>query len=177
MQTPFAAQENPVMPVFESATVTVDRDADGSFVLLIDVPGKPVNLINRQFLADVSAALTALEAQPRVPVLVTRSGKKAGFLAGADVSEVLKIGDAAAARAVWARGQELSARLAKLTARTVCVLLGATMGGGLELALACDYRLVFDKPGTQMGLPEVRLGLLPAWGGTQRLPRVVGLEQ
>jgi 3-hydroxyacyl-CoA dehydrogenase/enoyl-CoA hydratase/3-hydroxybutyryl-CoA epimerase len=166
------------MPVFESATVTVDRDAaDGSFVLLIDVPGKPVNVINPQLLADLGAALTALEAQPRVPVVAVRSGKKAGFLAGADLNEFLKIGDVAAARATSAAGQDVFARLARLKAPTVCVLHGATLGGGLELALACDYRLVFDKPGTQLGLPEVRLGLLPAWGGTQRLPRVVGLEQ
>src|SRR5262245_49188745 len=155
------------MPVFESATVKVDRDNDGSYVLVIDVPGKPVNVINRQLLADLGAALDALAAQPRVPVLVVRSGKKAGFLAGADLNEFLAIKDAAGARGTSAAGQELFGRLAKLNAPTVCVIFGATLGGGLELALACDYRLVFDKAGTQIGLPEVRLGLLPAWGGTQ----------
>src|SRR5262245_45078233 len=164
------------MPVFESATVKVDRDNDGSFVLVIDVPGKPVNVINRRLLADLGSALDALSAQPRVPVLVVRSGKKAGFLAGADLNEFLAIEDAAGARATSAAGQELFGRLAKFPAPTVCVLFGATVGGGLELALACDYRLVFDRPGTKMELPEIKLGLLPAWGGTQRLPRVVGLE-
>lgn len=165
------------MPTFQSSTVTVDRDADGGFVLLVDVPGKPVNVVNRPFLADLRAALDALAALPRVPVLVVRSAKKAGFLAGADLNEFLAIGDAAQARALSAAGQDVFARLERLAAPTVCVLSGATVGGGLELALACDYRLVFDKPGTQLGLPEVKLGLLPAWGGTVRLPRVVGVEQ
>src|SRR3954453_15177580 len=139
------------MAIFESATVKVERDNnDGSFVLLLDVPGKPVNVINRQLLADLGAALAAVAAQPRVPVLVVRSAKKAGFLAGADLNEFLAIGDATQARALSAAGQEAFDRLEKLACPTVCVLHGATVGGGLEMALACDYRLVFDRPGTQI---------------------------
>src|SRR5689334_10185775 len=104
METSRSHQETAAMPVFESATVKVDRDADGSFVLVIAVPGKPVNVINRQLLADLGEALRAVAAQPRVPVLVVRSGKKAGFLAGADLSEFLAIRDAAEARATSAAG-------------------------------------------------------------------------
>jgi 3-hydroxyacyl-CoA dehydrogenase/enoyl-CoA hydratase/3-hydroxybutyryl-CoA epimerase len=165
------------MSVFQSPTVTVQRDGDGSFVLVMDVPDRSVNVITRQVLADLEAALDALAAQPRVPVLVVRSGKKSGFLAGADISEFLGITDAAAARALSEAGQKVFDRLANLAAPSVAVIHGACLGGGLELALACDYRLIFDKPGTQLGLPEVELGLLPAWGGTQRLPRVIGLER
>src|SRR5262249_4470905 len=74
-------------------------------------------------------------------------------------------------------GQLIFDKLARLRLPTVAVISGACLGGGLELALACDYRVVLDHPKTQLGLPEIELGLLPAWGGTQRLPRVVGLER
>jgi 3-hydroxyacyl-CoA dehydrogenase/enoyl-CoA hydratase/3-hydroxybutyryl-CoA epimerase len=165
------------MPIFQSDTVTIDRDADGSFVLVLDVRDRSVNVVTRQVLADLDAALDALAGQQRVPVLVVRSGKKSGFLAGADLDEFRAIADASAARALSEAGQKLFDRLAGLAAPTVAVIHGPCLGGGLELALACDYRLVFDKPGTQLGLPEVELGLLPGWGGTQRLPRTVGLER
>ncbi len=165
------------MSLFQSDTITVERDSDGSFVLTIDVPGKSVNVITRGVLADLEGALDALAAQPRVPVLVVRSGKKTGFLAGADLHEFTAIRDVASARALSQAGQDLFGRLAGLAAPSVCVIHGPCLGGGLELALACDYRLVFDKPGTQLGLPEVELGLLPGWGGTQRLLRVIGLER
>ncbi|MGL4554558.1 MAG: 3-hydroxyacyl-CoA dehydrogenase NAD-binding domain-containing protein, partial [Gemmataceae bacterium] len=105
-----------------------------------------------------------------------RSGKKTGFLAGADLREFAAIQDPAEAAATSRRGQGVYNRLAALKAPTVAVVHGACLGGGLELALACDYRLVFDRPDTTLGLPEIELGLLPGWGGTMRLPRVVGLE-
>src|SRR5260221_14749855 len=76
-----------------------------------------------------------------------------------------------------ALGQKVFDKLAKLPMPTIAAIAGPCLGGGLELALACDYRLVLDRPATQVGLPEVELGLLPGWGGTQRLPRVVGLER
>jgi 3-hydroxyacyl-CoA dehydrogenase/enoyl-CoA hydratase/3-hydroxybutyryl-CoA epimerase len=165
------------MSIYHSDTVTHERDNDGSFVLKIDVPDKSVNVITRQVLADLDACLDALTAQPRVPVLVVRSGKKSGFLAGADLHEFTLIKDAAAAQALSETGQKLFDKLAGLSAPSVAVIHGPCLGGGLELALACDYRLVFDKPSTTIGLPEVELGLLPGWGGTQRLPRIVGLER
>ncbi len=165
------------MALFQSDSITVDRDADGSFVLVIDVPDRSVNVITRQVLADLDAALDFLTAQPRVPVLVVRSGKKSGFLAGADIAEFTAIKDTAGAKAFSEAGQTLFGRLAALPGPSVAVIHGPCLGGGLELALACDYRLVFDRPGTQLGLPEVELGLLPGWGGTQRLPRTIGLER
>src|SRR5580692_7957910 len=135
------------MSLFQSDTVTIQRDADGSFVLVLDVPGRSVNIITRQVLADLDAALDVLSAQPYVPVLVVRSGKKSGFLAGADLDEFRAVKDAAAARALSEAGQKLFGRLAGLHAPTVAVIHGPCLGGGLELALACDYRLVFDRPG------------------------------
>lgn len=163
--------------MFTSPTITIDAEKDGSFALKLDVPGRAVNVVTRQVLTDLDAALSWLEKQARVPVLVVRSGKKSGFLAGADLAELAAIRNEGGAAAISEQGQKLFARLAALKGPSVAVIHGACLGGGLELALACDYRLVFNRPDTQLGLPEVELGLLPAWGGTQRLPRVVGLER
>jgi 3-hydroxyacyl-CoA dehydrogenase/enoyl-CoA hydratase/3-hydroxybutyryl-CoA epimerase len=165
------------MSIFQSESVVVERDNDGALVLLLDVPGRPLNVITRGVLADLDAALGAVTAQTGAPLLIVRSGKKSGFLAGADLHEFLAIKDSNAARALVEAGQNLFNKLAALPMPTIAAIAGPCLGGGLELALACDYRLVFDSPKTQLGLPELELGLLPAWGGTQRLPRVIGLER
>jgi 3-hydroxyacyl-CoA dehydrogenase/enoyl-CoA hydratase/3-hydroxybutyryl-CoA epimerase len=165
------------MPIFQSENVAVEKDADGSVVLILDVAGRSHNVFTRQVLADLDAALDKVAALGGVPVLVVRSGKKTGFLAGADLNEFLAVKDAAGAEALSALGQGVFNKLAALPVPSVAAISGPCVGGGLELALACDYRLVFDKSGTQLSQPEVRLGLLPGWGGTQRLPRVVGLER
>jgi 3-hydroxyacyl-CoA dehydrogenase/enoyl-CoA hydratase/3-hydroxybutyryl-CoA epimerase len=164
------------MQLFQSETVIVDRDAEGSVSLKLDVPGRAVNVFNRQVMADLDAALDVV-ADSKPPLLVVQSGKKSGFVAGADLHEFLAIQDTAGASAISAAGQKLFDKLAGLSMPTIAAISGACLGGGLEFALACDYRLVFDKPSTQLGLPEVELGLLPGWGGTQRLPRVIGLER
>jgi 3-hydroxyacyl-CoA dehydrogenase/enoyl-CoA hydratase/3-hydroxybutyryl-CoA epimerase len=164
------------MRIFQSESVVVERDTDGSAVLILDVPGRGVNVFNRQVLTDLDAGVSAV-ADAKPPLLVIRSGKKSGFVAGADLHEFLAIRDAADATAVSTAGQKLFDKLAGLPMPTLAAISGPCLGGGLEFALACDYRLVYDKPSTQLGLPEVELGLLPGWGGTQRLPRVIGLER
>ncbi len=163
------------MQIFHSATIVVERDPEGALALILDVPGRSVNVFNRQVMSDLDAALDAVAAS-KAPLLVVRSGKKSGFVAGADLQEFLGIQDAASATAISANGQKLFDKLAALPMPTIAAISGACLGGGLEFALACDYRLVFDKSSTQLGLPEVELGLLPGWGGTQRLPRIIGLE-
>jgi 3-hydroxyacyl-CoA dehydrogenase/enoyl-CoA hydratase/3-hydroxybutyryl-CoA epimerase len=165
------------MPLFESKSVVVERDTDGTLMLRIDVPDRGVNVLNAQLLADLDAACDRLASERTAPLLMVRSGKPTGFIAGADLHEFLAIGSAAEAEAVSERGQKLFDKLAALPMPTVAAVHGPCLGGGLELALACDYRLVFDRANTQLGLPEVELGLLPGWGGTQRLPRVVGMER
>jgi 3-hydroxyacyl-CoA dehydrogenase / enoyl-CoA hydratase / 3-hydroxybutyryl-CoA epimerase len=165
------------MPLFQSETVVVEKDRDGSAFLKIDVPGQTHNMLSRRLLADLDAAFDAVAAQARLPLLVIRSGKPSGFLVGADLHGFLEIADGAEAEALSAQGQRLFVKLAALPTPTLAGIHGPCLGGGLELALACDYRLVLDNPKTQLGLPEVTLGLLPAWGGTQRLPRVVGLRR
>lgn len=163
--------------MFQSETIVVERDTDGSAVLKLDVPGRSLNVLTRQVLLDLDNAFDVIGTHRQLPVLVVRSGKKSGFLAGADLAEFRTIADEQTARALSERGQKLFDKLARLAMPSVAVVHGPCLGGGLELALACDYRLVFDRPDTQLGLPEVELGLLPGWGGTQRLPRVVGLER
>lgn len=165
------------MAMLTRETLTVEKDTDGSVMVKVDVPGKTVNVFNRQLFADLEAALDCLRDAPgRIPVVVIRSGKNTGFIAGADLQEFLAIRTPAEAEVISARGQAIMTRLANLPIPTVAVIHGPCLGGGLEFALACDYRLVFDRPSTQLGLPEIELGLLPGWGGTQRLPALVGLE-
>jgi len=163
--------------LFQAETLTVEKDADGSAFLKFDVPGRAVNVVTRELLRDLDAACDRLEREKALPVLTVRSGKNTGFLAGADLRLLRDVRDEAAARELARLGQETFDRLARLPCPTVAAISGACLGGGLELALACDYRLVFDRPGTQLGLPEVELGLIPDWGGIERLPRVVGLER
>jgi 3-hydroxyacyl-CoA dehydrogenase/enoyl-CoA hydratase/3-hydroxybutyryl-CoA epimerase len=165
------------MPFFQAENLRVELQPNGVAVLWLDVPGRSMNVFNRQVLADLDAALDRLAAEPSVQLLVIRSAKPAGFLAGADLHEFTKVARAEDATALSEAGQHLFDKVADLRAPTMAVIHGPCLGGGLEFSLACDYRLVVDLRSTQLGLPEIKLGLLPGWGGTQRLPRVVGLER
>ncbi|MEO8755630.1 MAG: 3-hydroxyacyl-CoA dehydrogenase NAD-binding domain-containing protein, partial [Casimicrobiaceae bacterium] len=106
--------------------------------------------------------------------LVIRSGKANGFIAGADVDEFGEVKDEAGAIAIVKRGWDTFERLAHVKYPTLALVRGFCLGGGLELALACRYRVVVDEPGTRLGLPEVMLGIVPGWGGMRRLPRLIG---
>jgi 3-hydroxyacyl-CoA dehydrogenase / enoyl-CoA hydratase / 3-hydroxybutyryl-CoA epimerase len=163
------------MAFFQTDNLWVNQLADGVAALVLDVKGRPVNVLGRQVLDDLEAALDRIAAEPSFRLLVLRSGKAGSFIAGADLQDFRSIQTAAEASTLSERGQRLFNKLAALRVPTVAVIAGPCLGGGLELALACDYRVVVDGPRTQLGLPEVELGLLPAWGGTQRLPRVVGM--
>jgi 3-hydroxyacyl-CoA dehydrogenase/enoyl-CoA hydratase/3-hydroxybutyryl-CoA epimerase len=165
------------MAFFQAENLWVSQLADGVAALVLDVPGRSVNVLGRAVFDDLEAALGRIEAEPSFQLLLLRSGKPGSFLAGADLHELGTITTAEEAMALSERGQRVFNRLARLRMPTVAVISGACLGGGLEMALACDYRVVVDQPKTHLGLPEVELGLLPAWGGTQRLPRVIGLER
>ncbi|MFM8558318.1 MAG: enoyl-CoA hydratase-related protein, partial [bacterium] len=148
---------------------------DGAIAhLIVDHPARKLNVLDFDALASLEAALTDLEASSPRGVIVS-SGKPGSFIAGADVEVIGSITDAAQVHAYVRRGQAAYQRLAALPFPTVAAIDGICLGGGLELALACDSRIASEEPRTRIGLPEVMLGILPAWGGTTRLWRLVGL--
>ncbi len=164
------------MAFFQADNLWVEM-LDGTAFLRLDVAGKSLNVLNRKALADLDAALDRIVAEPGAHLLVVTSAKTTGFLAGADVHEFAHVTGPQDASALSALGQRLFDKLESLPIPSLALISGACLGGGLELALACDARLAIDQPRTQFGLPEIKLGLLPGWGGTQRLPRVVGVER
>src|SRR5438034_4338045 len=166
------------MPFFQAEDLSVEiQGGDQAAVLTLDAPGRNVNVLGRQVLADLEAALDRLADVPTLKFLGIRSAKPASFIAGADLHELAAVRNTADAVALSEAGQRVFDKLANLSIPTLVQIEGPCLGGGLEFALACDYRLVVDHPKTQFGFPEIELGLLPAWGGTQRLPRVIGLER
>ena len=103
-----------------------------------------------------------------------RSGKDNGFIAGADIDDFERVKAVDDAIAIVKRGWDVFNQLAAVPYPTLALIRGFCLGGGLELALACRYRVVVDEPGTRLGLPEVMLGIVPGWGGIRRLPRLAG---
>lgn len=165
------------MAFFQADTLWINQLADGVGELVLDVPDARVNVLNERVFTDLDAALDHLATVSAFKLLIIRSGKAGSFCAGADLRDFNDERPAAHYVALSERGQCLFNRIAELPTPTVAVIAGSCLGGGLELALACDYRVVVDRPETRLGLPEIELGLIPGWGGTQRLPRVVGLER
>jgi 3-hydroxyacyl-CoA dehydrogenase/enoyl-CoA hydratase/3-hydroxybutyryl-CoA epimerase len=151
----------------------LDRDADGIVWLTFDREGASTNTFSRAVMDELGAIVDRL-AQEKPKGLVIRSGKESGFIAGADVDEFTRIDEIEEALAIVRRGWDTFNRLAALPFPTVALVRGFCMGGGLELALACRYRIAVDEPATRFALPEVMLGILPGWGGVKRLPKLVG---
>ncbi|WP_241068644.1 3-hydroxyacyl-CoA dehydrogenase NAD-binding domain-containing protein [Achromobacter insuavis] len=151
----------------------LERDADGLAWLTFDRAGSAVNALSADTMAELAAVLDALDAQPPKG-LVIRSGKPTGFIVGADVNEFAELNTPEQGRALVARGWNLFNRLAAVRYPTLALIQGHCLGGGLELALACRYRLVEDAPGASLALPEVMLGIFPGWGGMLRLPALIG---
>src|SRR5688500_2498582 len=158
----------------ESA-IRVSTDADNIVTLLMDAPGKPVNTCSPQFLAELSDVVTAVEQQ-RPAGVIFASAKKRSFNAGADLFYIGKM-DREQVAELLSLGQSLFERIARLSMLTVAAINGDCLGGGFELALACTYRVAAEDSSISIGLPEVKLGLIPAWGGTTRLPRMIGIRR
>jgi 3-hydroxyacyl-CoA dehydrogenase/enoyl-CoA hydratase/3-hydroxybutyryl-CoA epimerase len=148
--------------------------ADGIAVVTFDLKGESVNKISRAVKQDVLATFEALERDAAVQAVAFFSGKAENFIAGADIDEFVTLSSAAEAERLSADGQDLLERVARFPKPVAVGIHGACLGGGLEFALACRYRVASDHPMTQLGLPEVQLGLLPGAGGCQRLPRLIG---
>jgi 3-hydroxyacyl-CoA dehydrogenase/enoyl-CoA hydratase/3-hydroxybutyryl-CoA epimerase len=150
-------------------------EQDGIGALTLDVAERPVNVLSGEVLEELAECLKDLAGR-KLKGLVVRSAKH-GFIAGADVSEIAEILDPATATRLVEKGQQVLIALQRLPYPTVAAIHGPCLGGGLELALACTQRVCTDDPGTRLGLPEVKLGIHPGFGGCVRLPKVVGLQR
>lgn len=149
-------------------------DEDGIVWLLLDKKGTSTNTLSEDVLTELDAALTTIE-QDRPRALVIRSAKQSGFIAGADINELRGVTDPTKIEALIARGHGVLDRLDRLPLPTVAVIHGYCLGGGLEMALACDHRIAIDD--ASFGFPEVLLGLHPGLGGTVRLSRLINPVQ
>jgi 3-hydroxyacyl-CoA dehydrogenase/enoyl-CoA hydratase/3-hydroxybutyryl-CoA epimerase/enoyl-CoA isomerase len=149
---------------------------DGNIALVtIDQPGSRANTLGQAVLTELEAMVVRLRQRSDLRGLIFRSGKPGMFIAGADLRELSRAPqDPEAARQLVQRGLDLIAAFEALPYPTVAAIEGACMGGGLELALGLDYRLASTHPKTELGLPETKIGLIPGWGGTQRLTRLLG---
>ncbi len=151
-------------------------DDNGITWVGIDVAGTHVNTMGTPVLDELAALLDQFDKETPKSV-VFHSLKSSGFIAGANIQEFEAIGqtnDVAAGEKLIKRGYDLYERLTAVKYPTLALIKGFCMGGGLELAMACRYRVAVDEPSTRMGLPEVMLGILPAWGGVKRLPQLLG---
>ncbi len=148
----------------------------GTAVITLDVAGAPVNTLSTGVAQEFDGLLTRLESDPMVGSIVLISGKAENFIAGADIEEFTRLRTAEEATALSRRAQELMNRVEACRKPVVAAIHGSCLGGGMELALACHWRVATDHPKTQLGLPEVQLGIIPGAGGCNRLPRLIGMR-
>ncbi|MEY2551735.1 MAG: 3-hydroxyacyl-CoA dehydrogenase / enoyl-CoA hydratase / 3-hydroxybutyryl-CoA epimerase, partial [Verrucomicrobiota bacterium] len=147
---------------------------DGICVLTFDRPESGANIFDAATMEDLRGHVDALEKEAALKGVIVVSAKKSIFIAGADLKTLLRQAQTGEMRGFIAEGQKVFNRLAALKVPTVAAIHGACAGGGYEITLACDYRIASDDPATKIGLPETTLGLVPAWGGATRLPRLIG---
>src|SRR5207244_3075528 len=162
-----------------TATVSmIQREVDNGICLLtFDRPESGANIFDAATMVDLDQQLDAIEQDDSVEGVVILSAKKSIFIAGADLKTLLRQAQTGEMRTFIAKGQRIFNRLAALKIPTCAAIHGACAGGGYEVALACDWRVASDDPSTRIGLPETTLGLIPAWGGCTRLPRLIGVEK
>ncbi len=158
-----------------AGNIRVEALADGVKHVVFDRADSTANVFDQATMDELGALVDALAADPTVTGVVFSSAKPAIFIAGADVNEFVSGLDADGVDRLVRRGQEVFSKIAALRVPTVAAIHGACLGGGCELALACRARVASSDPATKIGLPETMLGIVPAWGGSTRLPRLVGL--
>src|SRR5260370_1962865 len=142
-------------------------------VLAFDRPDSGANIFDAATLNELNEHVDLIERDQSLRGLIMQSDKKSIFVAGADLKPLLKQAQSGELRAFIADGQRVFNRIAALKIPTVAAIHGACAGGGYEITLACDWRVASDDPATRVGLPETTLGLVPAWGGSTRLPRLI----
>ncbi|RKF19676.1 fatty acid oxidation complex subunit alpha FadJ [Alginatibacterium sediminis] len=145
--------------------------------ITIDVPGESMNTLKAEFGPQLSSLLDELSQQSNIKALIIRSGKPNSFIAGADINMLAACETQSDAQKLSSDGHVVFKRLSELPFPVIAAIHGPCLGGGLEVALACDYRVCSLDDKTALGLPEVQLGLLPGGGGTQRLPKLIGVQK
>ncbi|HSN88796.1 MAG TPA: 3-hydroxyacyl-CoA dehydrogenase NAD-binding domain-containing protein [Thermoanaerobaculia bacterium] len=155
----------------------LDVGQDRLATLTFDSPDKKVNVFTREALAELEQAIEEVSRLKDIGCLILLSGKEGSFIAGADIEEIARVTDPLEAEAGSRVGQRLFSAWEALPFPTVAAIRGICLGGGLEISLASTYRVASDRKETRMGLPEVRLGILPGWGGSTRLPRRIGIAE
>ncbi|TVQ64864.1 MAG: fatty acid oxidation complex subunit alpha FadJ [Balneolaceae bacterium] len=159
-----------------SNILTIDQE-QGIAIVTLNNPGEKVNKLSEELIEEFSVTCDSLEQDPRVEGVLLMSGKEENFIAGADIG-MFKARETAHELAELSRvGHQILLRVEHFAKPFVVAIHGSCMGGGTELALACHYRIVSDHPSTKIALPEVKLGLLPGMGGTQRLPALIGIQK
>jgi 3-hydroxyacyl-CoA dehydrogenase / enoyl-CoA hydratase / 3-hydroxybutyryl-CoA epimerase len=162
------------LPASRAPSLTLNREQDVA-LLTLDVPGAPVNTLSLALAEELRRLFDEIERDSSVLAAVLISGKPDNFIAGADIEQFLEFQTPEDAERASFEGHKLLNRLERLRVPVVAAIHGACLGGGLETTLACAWRIVTEHPKTVLGLPEVQLGLIPGTGGTQRLPRLIGL--
>ena len=173
MTEPFAG----ITPETNAVALSIDSDAIAWITL--DKPGSKLNVLSSSVMKRLDEVISQIArdaAAGRIRSVVIRSGKPGSFVAGADVNEIGGITDPVAGAAAARAGQQVFTNLTALPVPTVAAVDGVCLGGGTELILACTYRIATDRKETKIGLPEVQLGILPGFGGTTRLPRLIGMR-
>ena len=168
------ANMSPMTATGTASMIRRETGDDGICLLTFDRPESAANIFDAPTMQNLSEHLDAIENDRSVRGVIVTSAKKSIFIAGADLKTLLKQAQAGEMRGFIAKGQKVFNRLAALKVPTVAAIHGACAGGGYELPLACDYRIASNDPATKIGLPETTLGLVPAWGGATRLPRLAG---
>ncbi|MGI8437691.1 MAG: 3-hydroxyacyl-CoA dehydrogenase NAD-binding domain-containing protein [Chthoniobacterales bacterium] len=153
-----------------------ETDANGICTLSFNRPESGANIFDAATMDSLRGHLDAIEQNEAIKGVIVTSAKKSIFIAGADLQTLLRQSQTGELRKFIADGQKVFNRLAALKVPTVATIHGACAGGGYEITLACDYRIASNEPATRIGLPETTLGLVPAWGGATRLPRLIGAE-
>ena len=165
------------MPATATAAMIRREIEAGICVLTFDRPDSGANIFDAATMKDLSEHLSFIENESSLKGLIITSAKKSIFIAGADLATLLRQAVTGEMRAFIAEGQRVFNRLAALKIPTCAAIHGACAGGGYEVTLACDYRVASNDPSTKIGLPETTLGLVPAWGGATRLPRLIGTKK
>ncbi len=152
----------------------LETDKDQILWVYFDKQGTSVNTIDRDVMMEFSHIIDSIAQDTSHKGVILASGKKSGFIAGADIAQFTRFTDINEANTVLVEGQQILSKLEALKIPVVAMIDGFCLGGGLELVLACHYRVAEESGKTRLGLPEVKLGIHPGWGGTVRLPRLIG---